>query len=147
MISFIVPGLPIAQPRARAASIGGHARIVGFDDRHPVTAFKATVRLLAQQHMAGRPPIAGPVQLVVMFGFRRPGRLIWKKRPMPRCWHTSKPDADNCVKALKDALNGIAWRDDAQVAQVMAEKVYVAGDEAPHVAVQVYAIELEPCQP
>jgi len=37
--------------------------------------------------------------------------------------HTKKPDADNCLKFVKDCLNGIVWHDDAQVACVKAMKV------------------------
>lgn len=36
---------------------------------------------------------------------------------------TSKPDLDNCIKLL-DALNGIAWRDDSQIVEQTATKVY-----------------------
>ena len=40
------------------------------------------------------------------------------------CWQTSKPDADNYAKLILDALNGVLWRDDAQVVRLFAEKVY-----------------------
>lgn len=32
-----------------------------------------------------------------------------------KTWPTKKPDADNIAKAVLDALNGIAYKDDAQV--------------------------------
>lgn len=37
-----------------------------------------------------------------------------------------KPDIDNVVKAVCDALNGIAYHDDAQVASIQIVKVYSA---------------------
>lgn len=37
---------------------------------------------------------------------------------------TTKPDLDNLVKTVKDALNGVAWEDDSQVVGVMAWKTY-----------------------
>lgn len=37
---------------------------------------------------------------------------------------TKKPDIDNIIKAVLDALNGIAYKDDTQVVQVMAQKKY-----------------------
>jgi Holliday junction resolvase RusA-like endonuclease len=37
---------------------------------------------------------------------------------------TGKPDLDNCVKLLMDALNGILWRDDAQVTDIAVIKRY-----------------------
>ena len=37
---------------------------------------------------------------------------------------TKKPDIDNIIKAVLDALNGIAYKDDTQVVQVAASKLY-----------------------
>ena len=37
-----------------------------------------------------------------------------------------KPDMDNIVKVVADALNGVAYHDDTQIACVMAKKVYSA---------------------
>lgn len=38
--------------------------------------------------------------------------------------HISTPDADNIAKLVKDALNGIAYDDDAQVYSLTVRKVY-----------------------
>jgi Holliday junction resolvase RusA-like endonuclease len=35
-----------------------------------------------------------------------------------------RPDIDNLEKAVLDALNGVAWKDDTQVARVVKEKTY-----------------------
>ena len=37
---------------------------------------------------------------------------------------TKKPDADNIVKIICDALNGIAYKDDTQVVELEFKKVY-----------------------
>lgn len=37
---------------------------------------------------------------------------------------TVKPDWDNVGKIVCDALNGIAWHDDAQVTQATVRKLY-----------------------
>lgn len=39
---------------------------------------------------------------------------------------TVKPDADNVCKAVCDALNGVAWKDDAQIVNLIFEKHYGA---------------------
>lgn len=39
-------------------------------------------------------------------------------------WHTKKPDADNVAKAVLDALNGIAYPDDAAISKLTVEKSY-----------------------
>jgi len=49
-----------------------------------------------------------------------------KKADIP--YHTSKPDVDNLIKSIKDALNGVAYRDDSQVVQVFARKQYADED-------------------
>lgn len=49
-----------------------------------------------------------------------------------------KPDCDNIAKAVLDALNGRAYKDDAQVAELIVKKRY--GDKA-HVAVRIESQE------
>lgn len=39
-----------------------------------------------------------------------------------------KPDADNILKAVLDALNGVAYEDDRQVVEVLCIKKYIGGD-------------------
>lgn len=135
MIAFTVPAIPIAQPRQRHAIRGNY--VANYTPtKHPVTAFKATVRLSFADAYQG-PPLEGPVTLKIAFIFPRPGRMIWKKRDMPRVEHTSKPDLDNCLKSVKDALKGLAWRDDSQVSQLVACKHIASGDEQPHVYVEI----------
>lgn len=37
---------------------------------------------------------------------------------------TRKPDIDNVLKVVLDALNGVAYKDDSRVVQVSAKKIY-----------------------
>lgn len=46
------------------------------------------------------------------------GKLSGDIRPTPR------PDSDNLVKCVQDALNGVAYRDDSQLVEVVARKWY-----------------------
>lgn len=45
-----------------------------------------------------------------------------------------KPDIDNVVKSILDALNGVAYHDDTQVVAVFAEKFY---SDTPRVEVEI----------
>lgn len=49
--------------------------------------------------------------------------LIGKVRPC------KKPDMDNIIKCIADALNGAAYKDDTQVCAVDARKIYSVAEE------------------
>lgn len=139
MIRFTVPAIPIAQPRQRhrVMTVNGRPMAMNYTPaKHPVQDFKASVRMAFAAAYSG-PPLEGPVKLVAVFVLPRPKRLIWKSRPMPRVLHIAKPDLDNLEKALKDSLNGLAWRDDSQVCDVEKMKFVAAGDEQPGVTVEI----------
>ena len=136
VIHFRVPAIPIAQPRHRIAVVNGKGRAFGAKKSHPIHEFKATARMAFSELYDG-PPLEGPISLVCVFVMPRVSAQIWKTKPMPRLLHAKKPDADNLLKGVKDALTGLAWVDDSQVAEVLVRKVIAAGDEQPHVTVQI----------
>ena len=142
-IIFIVPALPVAQPRQRhrIAGHGGKQFVQNYTPaKDPVNAFKSLVQLAFAQAYQGA-PLADPLRVTIDAVFARPKAIIWKTRAMPRLRHTSKPDADNLAKGTTDALNGIAWQDDAQICELRVRKWIAAGDEAPHVTVRIERIE------
>ena len=134
MITIYVPSVPVAQPRPRATVRGNHATV--YHAAGPVDAFKASVRMAASSEYDG-PPLTGPLCVNIVFVLPRPKRLIWKKRPMPREWHASKPDRDNLDKAVLDALSGLLWVDDCQVCDGRIQKYIASGDEQPHVSIRI----------
>lgn len=139
MISFTVPSVPIAQPRQRHSIRGSGASAFVHNytpTKHKVNDFKAVVRLAFSEAYQG-PPLQGPLTLKVAFIFPRTKAMIWKTRDMPRVPHAKKPDLDNCLKSLKDALSKLAWNDDAQVNQLVAVKHIASGSEAAHVTVEI----------
>jgi Holliday junction resolvase RusA-like endonuclease len=56
----------------------------------------------------------------------------WSKKKVAeskkRWYMKSKPDIDNVIKSCLDGLNGVAWRDDDQVASVSASRVIADRD-------------------
>jgi Holliday junction resolvase RusA-like endonuclease len=111
--SVFVPGLPKAQPRPRMTS-SGHVY-------NPDTAkdWKAAIKKYFMLYR--RPVIIAPVFLEVLFYFPRPKRLLnYAMYP-----HTVKPDSDNLMKAVMDAITTAGvWKDDAQVYGHHVEKYY-----------------------
>ena len=133
-ITLHIPGVPIAQPRQRYTRTG----INYTPSRHPVQQWKASV--IFAWHDVNQQPLEGPVRLEVYFEMPRPKALLTKKWMGQFLWHTKKPDTDNLVKAIKDSLNGLAWRDDSQVCQLYCEKCYAACDAEPMATVVVQEV-------
>lgn len=115
-VRFEIPGDPVAKARARATIIAGRARMY---TPAKTENYEARVALFAQQAMDGRTPIEGAVALSVHASFPIPASWPKKRQAAAREGrelHTKKPDLDNVLKAIKDGLNGIVWKDDSQVA-------------------------------
>jgi Holliday junction resolvase RusA-like endonuclease len=77
------------------------------------------------------PTMAGPVLLNVVFYMKRPrahyrtGKLSHLLRDDAPTMHSSRPDVDKLLRSTMDALGEAGvWRDDSQVANVSATKVY-----------------------
>ena len=139
-IEFIVPCVPIAQPRQRHRIVhaGGKSFASNYTPKDdPVNAFKAAVQVAAAASYSG-PPLAVPLIVDFTFLMPRPQALIWKTKPMPRCpCATKKNDRDNLMKSVQDALNGLLWADDGLIYDGRTTKLYAAGDEQPHVIIRV----------
>lgn len=130
MISFTIPGEPVAKGRARSFVRNGH---VAHYTPEKTARYENLVKLAAQQAMNGKPPIEGPITLSVSAYMPIPQSWSKKKQECPGA-HTKRPDLDNIIKSIKDGLNGVAWHDDSQVTDIVASKSYY---REPHVHVSV----------
>ena len=139
-LKFEVPGSPKGQGRPKFSTINGHAKAY---DPEKSRNYKAYVKLLATQAMKeqGFTMIDGPCCLDIMAFFEVPKSkskkfkeraLLGLERP------TKKPDIDNIVKALQDALNGLAYKDDSSIVYLSVAKCY---SEIPRVEVILREIE------
>lgn len=69
--------------------------------------------------------IERPISLRAQFIFPRPQRLQHREIPSKGLIHASKPDLDNCLKAVMDGLSDAQiFRDDNLVYEVRAKKEY-----------------------
>jgi len=108
---------PMPAPRPRVTRYGTYN-----DPKY--TAYKHAIALQCKRHFTE--PISGPVKMELVFQFKTPKSWSRKKAEaaINRGAHTQKPDADNLGKGVKDALNGIAYIDDAQIASLSIVKVW-----------------------
>lgn len=118
---FEIPGKPFAKQRPRMTK-RGHA----FTPAATVS-FERTVGQYAMN--AGAKPLEGPVKLTVIAIFE-PAKSWSQKKRDAYLWepHTQRPDLDNCLKAILDGLNRIAFADDGQVCAFECRKMW--GDSA-----------------
>lgn len=134
MIVFTIPGEPVAKGRARSFVRNGH---VAHYTPEKTAKYENLVKLAASAAMAGRAPyqVALSVTVTAHMGIgsswskkRQQSALSGHERP------TKRPDLDNVLKAIKDGMNGVVWRDDSQVVRVVAEKHW---SDSPRVEVSV----------
>lgn len=123
MIEFTVPGNPVGQGRPRFARRRGSVQTY---DPAKSRKYKALVTQKLQQVYAGK-PITCPIKITVRACFGVPDS--YSKRRTHDCLSgiekpDKKPDADNIVKGVMDALNGIAYKDDKQVVSMHVYKTY-----------------------
>jgi Holliday junction resolvase RusA-like endonuclease len=135
--SFTIPAIPIAQPRPRAVSLNGQARVFGAPKSHAVHAFKATCRMAFEENRRGSKPIDYPIELELVFVLPRP--KMPKNRGTHRLPHGKRPDFDNLAKSVVDALTGLLWQDDSLLYDVRTTKWIAAADEQPHVEILIRA--------
>jgi Holliday junction resolvase RusA-like endonuclease len=131
--TFVV-GTPKAQPRVR--SMGFRSRTTGkvtsrVYDPGTADAWRGDVARAVREamQMAGAAPLSGPVALEIALFLPRPAyhyRKDGSLKPTAPKYVTTKPDSDNFLKAIADAMNGSgAWVDDCQVASALVAKMYV----------------------
>lgn len=125
-VAFLVPGQPQGKGRPRVGKVAGHVRMF----TPPKTeSYEALIALFAHQAMQGRPLITGPVTVALQIGFAIPASWSKKKRAQAEqgaIHPTTKPDVDNVLKAVCDAINGVVWVDDVQVVALAVRKFYGA---------------------
>jgi crossover junction endodeoxyribonuclease RusA len=156
-IEFDVRGLPVPQGSPRAFVAGGRAIVATDASRStagrstsPLAAWRHAIATEARDAIRGEAPIVGPVRVRLEFRFPRP-KSHWlpanARRPRPELrvdapsWLTSKPDADKVARAALDALTGVVFGDDAQVADLRVIERYAMPGEGPGVDVVVASLE------
>jgi Holliday junction resolvase RusA-like endonuclease len=110
-ITIILEGTPVPKGRPRF----GNGR--AYTPKRTKDYENALKALIKEQK------IEGPIEVLLNAVFPRPQRLMPKKYPDGLILHTKRPDLDNIIKAVLDALNK-TLQDDAQVCTIHAYKYY-----------------------
>jgi crossover junction endodeoxyribonuclease RusA len=133
MIETDVTGIPVPQGSKRVFN----GRLV--DVNHSKLR---DWRALVATSMPSQTLLTGPVYVRLDFYLPRPkghygsGRNASALRPSAPSVPNTKPDIDKLVRACLDALTGMAFRDDSQVAALSARKFY-ADERQPGVHIEI----------
>ena len=118
MIQFTIPGPPVGKARARVTRQG-----------HAYTPAKTVnyEALVKQTFAAKYPdfvPMAGPVRMGLWIMLMPSKETARKIKKGIKVYPTIKPDVDNVLKIIADALSGLAFVDDKQIVESDLSKHY-----------------------
>lgn len=125
IIRLTIPGEPVAKARARSFRTKGGG--IGHFTPERTRSYEAAVRSIAAEAMGALRPFDGPVAMRLSAFFQAPKSLkkadkeLAEREALPVI---KRPDADNIAKSVADGMNGIVYKDDSQVFEVMVEKYY-----------------------
>jgi Holliday junction resolvase RusA-like endonuclease len=142
-VEITVLGKPVSWKRAQRNPLTGAVYV----DRQSET-YRAIIREAARAPMAGRPLLEGPLEMSVLAVFSIP--TTWAKYRIAAAHRGAVPktggiDLDNIIKALKDSLESVVYRNDDQVCAYGAcSKIY--GDK-PRLEVRIAPIAVKIAAP
>lgn len=121
-VEFNIPGRAIPKARPRVTR-GGYA----YTPR-TTQHFERTVQM-EYRNQCGTIAFEKGTALVINIEFRFAPPKSWPQKKKDaaierREYPTCRPDLDNLIKAVTDALNGIAYKDDSQIVALTCRKVY-----------------------
>jgi Holliday junction resolvase RusA-like endonuclease len=113
-------GIPVAQGRPKFFRRGDH---VGAYDPKKSRDYKSSIRIQAIEKLrvnGSMPPLyEGALAMQVHAYLPRPKTL-----PKRIVHHVKRPDGENISKGICDALQGVAFKDDAQIVELIIRKSY-----------------------
>ncbi|MGX7200046.1 RusA family crossover junction endodeoxyribonuclease [Enterococcus nangangensis] len=141
MTMITIPMPP--KPQSRPQSTIRRGRILVYEE-NPMTLYKRRVAGWVYESGVSK-IVTGPVALTLRFYIAPPKYLAKVKKRQEalkneQIYVDKKPDADNYVKAILDAINGIVYKDDGQVASLSAVKLYSYN---PRTEIEVTVLEAE----
>lgn len=123
-VAFVIPGTPVGKGRPKFARRGNFT--VAYTPEK-TASYENLVKVKAEEAMKGRPAIDGAVAVTIWLWVTPPASWSQKKQRQALSHEilpTSKPDVDNVIKGIFDAMNEIVWKDDKQAVDVSIRKRY-----------------------
>ena len=123
-VAFVIPGTPVGKGRPKFARRGN---FVSTYTPEKTASYENLVKVKAQEAMGGIPLFEGAVAVGIHLFVTPPASWSQKKQREALAggiFPTSKPDVDNVVKGIFDAMNEIVWKDDKQAVDVVVSKRY-----------------------
>lgn len=131
--TFVIPGEPMGKQRPRLGKCHIYTPTVTVN-------YETLVKM--EYHNQVNRMLEGEIEAKIIAFYSIPKSASKRQRELMIAGlvrPTKKPDADNIAKIVLDSLNGIAYRDDSQIINLMVEKYY---DETPSVAVWLWNKEM-----
>ena len=139
-VTFQVPGKPQGKARARTVYNKHLKHSISYMPERDLL-YENLIKTLYMQAAEGvRFEKGTPVTLRIVARFEPPKSASKKRQQQMLSGELpplKKPDIDNIVKVVADALNGAAYHDDTQIIFTVAKKVYSAV-EGLDIAVEEY---------
>lgn len=123
-MKIIIPGVPVGKGRPKFSTVNGHA--IAYTPAK-TASYENLVKIAFQN--SGQSAFDREAQLkaeikaffpIPKSTSKRNRALMKEKYILP----AKKPDTDNIAKSILDALNGLAYYDDAQICELHVHKYY-----------------------
>ena len=137
-VSFIVPGNPQGKARPRVCRINGKS--MTYTPKKTVK-YEKLIRASYNAVSGAKFEKNVPLEMHILALFYLPKgstKRFINAALNNEVYPVKKPDCDNIIKVICDALNGLAYHDDSQVCRVYFEKTYA---QIPCVKVEIKAIK------
>ena len=138
-IKFTVPGIPKGKQRPRVCRING--RSLTYTPKQTIEyeeLVRASYTAVSKIFFDKDTPLE--ISIIALFSIPKSvGKKLKNSMLTGDILPIKKPDSDNIVKIILDALNGVAYWDDSQVCRVYFEKIYA---EKPETKVIIKEISL-----
>lgn len=132
---LFVPGHPITQGSKDYKGKNARGKAILVESADGLAEWRQRIAWAGHGH--GWRPYDGPCSVDLEFVLRRP--VSTPKRRTPPA--IRKPDVDKLLRAVLDALTGVAWTDDARVIDARSRKRLAELGETPGVWIAITAAD------